>query len=125
MTDTTGKENNTVDTSGKIFNFPKFDNFGGNSSKNMNNETNNISIESYIALKEDIKEIKTNLSWMKWLIPILITVGIFVTNHNGDSIKDNMNTQIKMLENKIDSIQSINSMQIQRDVAKEFLNHKR
>lgn len=91
-------------------------------SKKDENMPKDISINDYILLKEDIREIKTSINWLKWLVPIFVTIGIFISGLIVNSIKENSNTQFKMLEQKLDTIKETNSMQIQRDVAIEIKN---
>ena len=98
----------------------------------LNNETlykgdimnKQISIDEYIAIKGDIREIKTSLEWIKWVIPLLITISIFVSGIIVSSIKDHNTHQFEMLDKKLGNIQEINSMQIQRDVAIELKKQK-
>ncbi len=78
-------------------------------------------MDDYVALKEDIREIKTSINWMKWVIPVLITISIFVFNNIVMSIKDSNSTQYQMLDKKLDSIKETSSLKIERDIAQEFL----
>jgi hypothetical protein len=84
-----------------------------------------ISIDEYVELKSDIREIKTSLNWIKWIIPLFITIGIFISGLIVNSIKENTSIQFKLLDRKLDNIQQLNSMQIQRDVAIEYKNQKK
>lgn len=83
-----------------------------------------ISVKEYVELKSDIAEIKTSLNWLKWIIPLFITVSIFVSGIIVNSIKESSTAQFKLLDAKLDTIQKLNSMQIQRDVAIEIKNQK-
>lgn len=83
-----------------------------------------ISINEYVTLKEDISEIKTSINWLKWLVPIFITIGIFISGIIVNSIKEANTSQYQMLEKKLDTIQKLNSMQIERDVAIEIKNQQ-
>lgn len=81
-----------------------------------------ISINEYVTLKEDISEIKTSINWLKWLVPIFVTIGIFISGLIVNSIKEANTTQYQMIEKKLDAMKELNSMQIQRDVAIEIKN---
>lgn len=89
-----------------------------------NNMDKQISVDEYIAIKGDIREIKTSLEWIKWVIPLFITISIFVSGIIVNSIKDSNTKQFEMLDKKLDTIQELNSMQIQRDVAIELKKQK-
>lgn len=81
-----------------------------------------ITISEYVTLKEDISEIKTSINWLKWLVPIFVTIGIFISSFIVNSIKETNAAQYQMLEKKLDTMKELNSMQIQRDVAIEIKN---
>lgn len=81
-----------------------------------------ITISEYVTLKEDISEIKTSINWLKWLVPIFVTIGIFISGIIVNSIKETNAAQYQMLEKKLDTMKELNSMQIQRDVAIEIKN---
>ena len=85
----------------------------------------NISIDEYVSLKSDIREIKTSINWIKWLIPVFITIGVFISGLIVNSIKESNNTQYQMLDKKLDTIKELNSMQIQRDIAIEINKTKK
>lgn len=91
---------------------------------NMEMNQASLSISEYVSIKENITAIKTSIDWMKWIIPLFITIGIFVSGIITNSIKDSNKSQYEKLEQKLDNIQKINSMQIQRDVSQEFLKQK-
>ena len=89
-----------------------------------NDMQKNISVNEYVEIKSDIREIKTSLNWIKWIIPLFITIGIFITGIIVNSIKEDSSMKYQMLDKKLDKIQELNSMQIQRDVAIEVKNQK-
>lgn len=88
-------------------------------------ENNRISIENYIQIKEDIREIKTSIAWIKWIIPVFITMSTFfigfAINTNNDSIK----LQFDSLNQKLEMHKEIIQTQIQKEVAQEMLKYKK
>lgn len=123
MTDTTGN-NYSNDTTGNVIHINR-KNDKMDDKKNMKSDGFNLNQETYITMREDIREIKTSLKWIMWIIPILVTIAVFVLGLFINFSNANVSTQIKVLETKIDALQQNNSMQIQRDVAQEFLKYKK
>lgn len=79
-------------------------------------------LKSESDLKIDVVRTQDGINWT-WkfltalisMVGILITFGAFAMNANFSAI----NTKFDMLNQKLDSVKELNSMQIQRDVAKE------
>jgi predicted transcriptional regulator len=126
------KENKKI---ADIDNERDFDNTeNGNMNNNFENLENkidtlvnsvNILAQNDNALRESIEKIRdnqhkieikveklnTSIDWMRWVVPIL--VGVIMT------------AGIALINNSISSLKDNNSMQIQRDVAQEFLRQKK
>lgn len=63
-----------------------------------------ITVGEYITLAKDINEIKIGISWMKWVIPLLVTIGIFVSGNIVNSIKETNASNMQSIEKSIISL---------------------
>jgi len=97
---------------------------------NMNKETD------INTLKSDIRDLNTNLNWIKWTISILVTIGIFVTGYTSNSIKESnkkdfevytkdVNSKFELIQKELESQKEINQIDIEKGVAQEILRQKR
>lgn len=101
-------------------------------SSNSNDEILNM----YRDIKAENKIIYNKIETTRWLLTVLITVfGIFTPlmfsiharsiDAKFESINTNINSKFELIEQQLQSQKEINQLQIERDVSKEFLNHKK
>lgn len=136
------KENN-IDIDIILKAMENYEKNSNNDEVNMDDDLKEIIINSYKDLKKDIRvtksayaDVKKELSSTKWALGLLITVFGIITpllfnmhsesiNAKFESINTNINAKFELIEQRLDSQKELNQLQIERDVSKEFLNHKK
>lgn len=101
-----------------------------------NSNSNDEILNMYRDIKAENKIIYNKIETTRWLLTVLITVfGIFTPlmfsiharsiDAKFESINTNINSKFELIEQQLQSQKEINQLQIERDVSKEFLNHKK